>query len=111
MLFENIKTSNITVMARRVPRLIIQVNRDGQRVKLTRTERAVLSTLLKYRNQVVTHETLLLEAWGEDCVESRSYLYSYISRLRAKLEIDPREPRHIMTCLGEGYTFRTEDNK
>lgn len=85
---------------------------NGQLIKLTRTERAVLAVLLKYKNQVVPYETILREAWDDyfakNCSQFLSYPYTYINRLRNKLEIDNRNPRHILTETGVGYILVTE---
>jgi len=49
---------------------------------------------------------LLARVWGREYTDEISYLKVYISRLRAKLEEDPRNPRHILTEHGVGYLFR-----
>ncbi|HEM61051.1 MAG TPA: response regulator transcription factor, partial [Chloroflexi bacterium] len=36
------------------------------------------------------------------------YLKVYVSRLRNKLEEDPRNPHYILTEYGVGYSFRKE---
>ena len=54
----------------------------------------------------MTHEALLARVWGREYTDEISYLKSYISRLRNKLETDPHNPKHILTEYGVGYWFR-----
>jgi len=44
--------------------------------------------------------------WGREYTDEINYLKVYVSRLRAKLEDDPRNPQHILTEHGIGYWFR-----
>ena len=62
--------------------------------------------LLSNAGRVMTHEALLARVWGREYTDEISYLKSYISRLRNKLESDPHNPEHILTEYGVGYWFR-----
>ena len=83
-----------------------QVTVEGQPVSLTGTEYRLLYHLVRNAGQVLTHETLLACAWGREYTDEIDYLKVYISRLRNKLEKDPRNPRYILTEYGVGYWFR-----
>ncbi len=83
-----------------------QVTVEGQPVSLTGTEYRLLYHLVRNAGQVLTHETLLARAWGREYTDEIDYLKVYISRLRNKLEKDPRNPRYILTEYGVGYWFR-----
>ncbi|MDY7079333.1 MAG: response regulator transcription factor [Chloroflexota bacterium] len=83
-----------------------EVTRRGEPVPLTATEYRLLYHLVRNAGQVLTHETLLARVWGREYTDEINYLKVYISRLRAKLEDDPRNPQHILTEHGVGYWFR-----
>jgi DNA-binding response OmpR family regulator len=78
----------------------------GQPVPLTGTEYRLLYHLVRNAGRVMTHEALLARVWGRQYTDELSYLKSYISRLRNKLESDPHNPEHILTEYGVGYWFR-----
>lgn len=83
-----------------------QVTVRSQPVALTGTEYRLLYHLVRNAGQVLTHEALLARAWGREYTDEISYLKSYISRLRNKLERDPHHPEYILTEYGVGYWFR-----
>jgi DNA-binding response OmpR family regulator len=83
-----------------------QVTVSGQPVSLTGTEYRLLHHLVRNAGQVLTHETLLARVWGREYTDEIDYLKVYISRLRSKLEKDPRNPQYILTEYGAGYWFR-----
>jgi len=83
-----------------------EVTRRGEPVPLTATEYRLLYHLVRNAGQVLTHETLLARVWGREYTDEINYLKVHISRLRAKLEDDPRNPQHILTEHGVGYWFR-----
>jgi two-component system KDP operon response regulator KdpE len=76
--------------------------RDGAEVRLTPLEHRILETLARHGERIVTHATLIKEVWGPHRDDSRA-LRVYIGSLRRKLEVDPANPRHILTELGVGY--------
>ena len=82
------------------------VLRDGDLVRLTRTEWSILELLLRNPNRLVSVARLLAEVWGTSTgtVDS-GHLRFHIARLRRKLEADPRDPAHLMTEYGNGYRF------
>ena len=79
------------------------VLRDGQPVHLTPTEFKLLARLVRSAGRVVTHRQLLADVWGEDFMRHTHYLRLYMGQLRAKIEPDPTEPRHLLTEVGVGY--------
>jgi len=84
------------------------VLRDDQPVHLTPTEFELLARLVRSAGRVVTHRQLLAEVWGPEYTEHTHYLRLYMGQLRAKLERDPAEPRHLLTETGVGYRLATE---
>ena len=82
------------------------VFRAGAEVHLTPIEYRLLSTLLGHPGKVLTQRNLLREIWGPSYVESSHYLRVYVGHLRQKLEVDPTQPRHLLTETGVGYRFQ-----
>ncbi len=84
------------------------VTRAGEPVHLTPTEYALLACLVRSAGRVVTHRQLLAEVWGPEYTEHTHYLRLYMGQLRAKIERDPAEPRHLLTETGVGYRLAAD---
>jgi len=81
---------------------------DGAPVHLTPTEFKLLARLVRNTGQVVTHRQLLADVWGAEFTAHTHYLRIYMANLRAKLEAEPAEPRHLLTEPGVGYRLAAE---
>lgn len=81
---------------------------DGEPVHLTPTEFSLLARLVRNAGQVVTHRQLLADVWGAEFTSHTHYLRIYMANLRAKLEAEPTEPRHLLTEPGVGYRLASE---
>jgi two-component system, OmpR family, KDP operon response regulator KdpE len=94
------RTGNVIVdLANRV------VTRNGGEVRLSPTEYGLLASLARHAGEVIDHRTLLREVWGPSYSDERNYLRTFIQRLRAKLEPDPKNPEIIVTAGTRGYRF------
>ena len=80
-----------------------QVSVDGRPAQLSRTEYKLLSVLAQNAGRVMTHELLLERVWGAEYNREVDFIWVYISRLRRKIEADPRHPRYILTVPDVGY--------
>ena len=80
-----------------------QVHVQGKQVQLSRTEYKLLCTLAQNAGRVLTHELLLERVWGAEYNREVDFIWVYISRLRRKIEVDPRHPRYILTVPDVGY--------
>jgi two-component system, OmpR family, KDP operon response regulator KdpE len=80
----------------------------GQAIHLTPTEYNLLARLVRSAGRVVTHRQLLADVWGAEFTEHTHYLRLYMGQLRAKIEADPAEPRHLLTETGVGYRLAVE---
>ncbi len=80
-----------------------EVLRQGEPVHLTPTEFRLLARLVRSAGRVVTHRQLLADVWGDEFCGHTHYLRLYMGQLRAKIERDPAEPRHLLTEVGVGY--------
>ncbi|WP_127783620.1 response regulator [Rhodococcus sp. X156] len=81
------------------------VTRDGEKVRLTPTEWAILELLARSPGKLVGQRELLLDVWGPAYATETHYLRVYLAQLRRKLEPDPAHPRHLLTEAGMGYRF------
>jgi two-component system KDP operon response regulator KdpE len=79
------------------------VTRAGLPVHLTPTEFKLLACLVRSAGRVLTHRQLLADVWGPEYTDHTHYLRLYMGQLRAKIERDPAEPRHLLTETGVGY--------
>ncbi len=75
----------------------------GESVKLTTTEYALLSKLVRSHGKVMHQAQLLTDIWGPNAGDQIHYLRIYIGQLRKKLEADPSSPKHIITEPSIGY--------
>jgi len=85
-----------------------QVTVDSRPVHLTPTEFKLLARLVRSAGKVVTHRQLLAEVWGPEYTDHTHYLRLYMAQLRAKIERDPAEPRHLLTETGVGYRLAAD---
>lgn len=81
---------------------------SGRPLRLTPLEYRLLSTLVRSRGEVVTHEALIGKLWGEEYGATTSHLKVFVSRLRSKIE-RPGAPQRIETERGVGYRFVVDD--
>ncbi len=79
---------------------------DGITKYLTKKEFAILFLLMKHHGNLLSREKIKQEIWPEKKLYkwSRS-LDVHIQHLREKLEINPSQPRYIITVPGAGYMF------
>jgi two-component system phosphate regulon response regulator OmpR len=73
-------------------------------IRLTGGESALLSALAAKPNEVLSREEIA-EALGMDDSGERA-IDVQVTRLRRKLEVDPREPRFLHTVRGRGYVLK-----
>ena len=77
----------------------------GVSTPLPLKEFELLEMLLRNAGRVLTRIQLMDRVWGSDYVGDTKTLDVHIKRLRAKIEPDPANPRHIVTVRGLGYKF------
>jgi len=82
-----------------------EVFRDSRMVFLSATEYRLLLQFVQNIGKILSAEQLLLDVWGAEYRDDKEILWVSISRLRQKLEKDPRDPKHIVTRSGLGYTM------
>jgi DNA-binding response OmpR family regulator len=75
---------------------------------LTQLEFRLLYTLMVHQGQILPTATIVERVWGYDGEGSSQLVRQVVSRLRAKIEEDPRNPRSIITVPGVGYQLVAE---
>jgi two-component system response regulator ResD len=78
----------------------------GEEVQLTQREFDVLLFLARHPGQVFSRNQLTDAVWQYSFYSDTSTVTVHIRRLRAKIEADPGQPRHIQTVWGVGYRFQ-----
>jgi len=84
---------------------------DGRPVDVTATEFAVLRLLADNPGKVLSRDQILDELRGIACEAFNRSVDITISRLRTKLNDDPKSPRFIKTVWGTGYIFIADEQK
>ena len=82
-----------------------EVFKNDKIVFLSATEYRLLLQFAHNVGAVLTSEQLLTDVWGQEYRDDKEILWVSISRLRQKLENDPKKPQHIVTRSGLGYTM------
>jgi DNA-binding response OmpR family regulator len=86
------------------------VTLDGSPVDCTPAEFRILRELVARPGHVFTRAQLLEAAFGFDHDALERTIDAHVMNLRRKLEADPRQPRHLVTVYGVGYTFARGDD-
>ena len=82
------------------------VLRDNKEVHLTKTEFRMLVELASAPGRVFSREVLLERVWGYGYFGDGRLVDVHVRRLRMKVEVDPANPRHVMTIRGLGYKLQ-----
>jgi two-component system KDP operon response regulator KdpE len=80
-----------------------QVRRGEDTISLTPKEYDVLAYLAHNAGKVVTHRQILQAVWGPEYGDEADYIWTYVRRIRHKVEPDPEQPRYVVTEPGVGY--------
>ncbi|MCD4671776.1 MAG: response regulator transcription factor, partial [Anaerolineaceae bacterium] len=84
------------------------VQRGTEEIELTPTEFNLLAVLTEQPGRVFNRMQLLEAAQGEAFEGYERTIDAHIKNLRAKLEVDPKQPLYIQTVFGVGYRFSRE---
>lgn len=79
-----------------------------RRVQFTPKEFEVLEFLMRNQDQVLSVDEILSSNWGPEYIGDPDLVKQFIYRLRHKLEIDPSDPKYIVTVRGSGYAFEQD---
>lgn len=78
---------------------------DGEAIATTATEFRLLAFLAENQKRVFSRERLLSAVWKDTSYVTLRSVDVYIRRLREKIEINPDDPRFLVTLRGSGYRF------
>ena len=80
----------------------------GQTIAMPLKEFDLLELLVRNAGRVLTRGQIIDRVLGSDYVGDTKTLDVHVKRLRAKIEVDPPDPRLILTVRGLGYKFEAE---
>ncbi len=86
------------------------VKRGNEILHLTNLEYALLALCVRNAGRVLTHRYILEQVWGPAHAEETQYTRVYIAQLRKKIEVDPANPRILVTESGIGYRLNAEED-
>ncbi|MEI7596902.1 MAG: response regulator [Bacteroidota bacterium] len=81
------------------------LKRNDEHIKLTLTEYNLIALFIKNEGRVLTHQYILKSIWGVGSQTETQYLRVFVGTLRKKIEVNPNQPKHIITENGVGYRF------
>jgi Response regulators consisting of a CheY-like receiver domain and a winged-helix DNA-binding domain len=75
----------------------------GESVKMSHTEIEILRVLWNKKNETVKRDDIMKLVYGVDGDITTRTIDNFVVRLRQKIELDPANPKHILTVHGLGY--------
>jgi DNA-binding response OmpR family regulator len=82
-----------------------RVYKEDRELKLTHKEFDLLAELMRNSGLVLSRDLLLQKVWGYEFVGDSRTVDVHVRWLREKIEIDPAQPRRLITVRGIGYRF------
>lgn len=80
-----------------------EARRGNDPIRLTRKEFGTLQFLAGRKGEVVRRDELLREVWHYKRYPTTRTVDNHIASLRSKVEVDPSDPKHLLTVHGVGY--------
>ena len=77
----------------------------GEQLRLTAKEFDLLFFLASNPRNVFSRDQIMSRVWGYEAALDTGTVTVHIRRLRAKIEVDPANPRRLETVWGVGYRF------
>lgn len=93
-----LKISNISIDTEHC-----QVYKGNDEVKLTAKEYKLLLYLAENENKIINKERICEVVWGDEYMGYDNTISVHVRHLREKLEVDPSNPKLIVTITGLGY--------
>lgn len=79
------------------------VMKNREKIELTAKEFEILKLFMKNPKKVYTKEQIYSQIWNDAYLGDENAVNVHISRLRNKIEDNPRDPKYVMTVWGIGY--------
>ena len=80
-----------------------RVRLNGSDVALTRREFEVLAYFARNAGKILLHRQVLQAVWGGEYGDESDYVWTFVQRIRRKIEADRKRPRYLLTEVGVGY--------
>ena len=77
----------------------------GETARLTATEYKILQVLMSNPGRVYSAEEIYEKVWKSDAFAVENTVMVHISRIREKLEVNPKKPEYLKVVWGIGYVF------
>ena len=84
-----------------------QLSARGETVRLTATEFKILNMLMSNPGRVYSAEEIYERVWKSDAYAVENTVMVHISRIREKLEVNPKKPEYLKVVWGIGYVFES----
>ncbi|AUO13885.1 response regulator transcription factor [Priestia sp. YIM B13446] len=75
----------------------------GQEIRLTPKEFDILELLVRHKGTVMSMGKIYEAVWQEDAFKSDNTVMVHITKIREKIEDNPKKPIYIKTIWGVGY--------
>jgi DNA-binding response OmpR family regulator len=82
-----------------------ELRRAGTVVNVTRIELKLLAAFVRNRGRVLSRAFLRDEVWGRNAFMTDRVIDTHVVNLRRKIEVEPADPRHVVSVRGVGYRF------
>ncbi len=86
-----------------------QARLAGVEVPLTGRQYEVLAHLARNAGKILLHRQILHAVWGAQYGDESDYVWTFVQRIRRKIEADRAHPRYIVTVPGVGYRMPAPD--
>lgn len=83
----------------------ICVKVKDEEIDLTSIEYGILKFLMENAGRILTKNQIFEAVWNEEFLSGDNTIMVHMSRLREKIEDDPRKPKYLKTVRGLGYKF------
>ena len=84
------------------------LEKNGERVKLTQLEFAIMKLFMENRGKDLSREEILNTVWGRGYFGEPKIVDVNMRRLRIKIEDDAQNPKYILTVWGYGYKWNVD---
>jgi two-component system alkaline phosphatase synthesis response regulator PhoP len=81
------------------------VNKQGEKIQLSKKESMLLKLLFENKNEVVPREKILQSVWGYNVYPTTRTIDNFILSFRKYFEEDSRNPKYFHSVRGVGYKF------
>ncbi|MEQ9406991.1 MAG: response regulator transcription factor [Fuerstiella sp.] len=82
-----------------------EVQHGGESFSLTTREMELLRYFLQHDDVVLSRSRLQTDVWRDSADLTSRSIDNFVMRLRKMIEVDPANPRHLISIRGTGYRF------